>query len=98
MVYGADLNARTNDGQLPIDMGHRNNDEIEQAIHDEPRRRMDEAPGKRCSVASASAQRDDEEEEEEQSNKRPRLDEGAEKVAEEDEDSDPSSNEEGEDD
>ena len=48
MVYGADLNARTNDGRLPIDMGHRNTEEIRQAIRDEPRRQLDEAPGKRA--------------------------------------------------
>ena len=48
MSYGADLNARDNDGQLPIDMGYRNTEEIKQAIRDEPRRRMDEAPGKRA--------------------------------------------------
>ena len=46
MVYGADLNARTNDGQLPIDTT--DNEEIKHAIRDEPRRRLDEAPGKRA--------------------------------------------------
>ena len=48
MIYGADLNARDNNGQLPIDMGHLNNEEIKQAIRDEPRRRLNEAPGKRA--------------------------------------------------
>ena len=38
-VYGADLNARTTDGDLPIDVAYTN--EIEQAIRDEPRRRLD---------------------------------------------------------
>ena len=107
MSYGADLNARNNDGQLPIDMT--DNEEIKQAIRDEPRRRMDEAPGKRATeqdrhpvaATSASAQQEDDEQEK-QSNKRPRLDEEAVavgvkkeevKVAEEDEDSEPSDEE-----
>ena len=46
MVYGSDLNVRTNGGRLPIDMT--NTEEISQAIRDEPRRRLDEAPGKRA--------------------------------------------------
>ena len=101
MVYGADLNARDNDNQLPIDMAA--TEEIKQAIRDEPRRRMDEAPGKRATeqdrhpdaTASVFSQQE-EDEEEEQSNKRPSLDEGEEegKVAEEDEDSEPSDGEE----
>ena len=114
MSYGADLNARTNAGLLPIEIGWRNTEEIKQAIHDEPRRRMDEAPGKRATeqdrhpntATSASAQQQEgaeekeENEEQEQSNKRPRLDEGAvlgaeeTKVAEEDEDSEPSDEDE----
>ena len=110
MSYGADLNARTTAGRLPIDFN--SNEEIKQAIRDEPRRRMDEAPGKRATeqdrhpnaATSASAQQEEEEgedeKEEEQSNKR--LDEGAKegetKVAEEDEDSLPSSDEDEDDD
>ena len=39
MVYGADLNARTDGNSLPIDLAA--GEEIKQAIHDEPRRRMD---------------------------------------------------------
>ena len=39
MVYGADLNARTDGSYLPIELGA--NEEIRQAIRDEPRRRMD---------------------------------------------------------
>ena len=39
MVYGANLNARTNRGELPIDVAR--NEEMKQAICDEPRRRMD---------------------------------------------------------
>ena len=39
MIYGADLNATTNDGRLPIDIAR--NQEMKQAIRDEPRRRMD---------------------------------------------------------
>ena len=114
MSYGADLNARNDEDQMPIDIAA--DEEIEQAIREEPRRRMDEAPGKRATeqdrhpnaATSASAQQDDddddddeedEEKEEEPSSKRPRLNEGeAEEtnVAEEDEDSEPSSD--GEDD
>ena len=104
MSYGADLNARDKYGRLPNDVAR--TEEIKQAIRDEPRRRMDEAPGKRATeqdrhpnaATSASALQEDEAEEE-QSNKRPRLDEGAvvegeeTKVAEEDEDSEPSSDE-----
>ena len=106
MRYGADLNARTTfRNRLPIDCAR--TEEIKQAIRDEPRRRMDEAPGKRATeedrhpnaATSASAQHDDEEV---QNNKRPRLNdeevvaEGEEetKVAEEDEDSEPSDEEE----
>ena len=107
MVYGADLNARTNDGRLPIDIGGRNTEEIRQAIRDEPRRRMDEAPGKRATeqdrhpnaATAASAQQENEEDEEagvEPSSKKPCLDEGVTKedeVAEENEDSEPSDGE-----
>ena len=94
MVYGADLNARAADGRLPIDVAiAKVHEEIAQAIRDEPRRRMDEAPGKRAveedrhPVAATSASTEQEEESDEQSNKRPRLgevvaEEG--KVAEED--------------
>ena len=104
MSYGADLNARTSGGHLPIDTAR--TEEIKQAIRDEPRRRMDEAPGKRATEQDRhpnAAQKDEEKEEEsEQSNKRPRLEEGAvavatganePKTAEEDEDSEPSSDE-----
>ena len=103
MRYGADLNARDDSGKLPIEMP-RATEEIKQAIRDEPRRRMEEAPGKRATeqdrhpIAVTSAISQQEEVEEEQSNKRPRVDEGVEvevetKVAEEDEDSEPSSDE-----
>ena len=44
MVYGADL--ENEDEDLPIDVAA--NEEIRQALSDEPRRRMDEAPGKRA--------------------------------------------------
>ena len=105
MVYGADLNARDNDSQLPIDVAR--TEEIKQAIRDEPRRRMDEAPGKRATdqdrhpnaATSASAQQDNDgnEEDEEPSNKKSRLNEKAVteegKVAEEDENSEPSDEE-----
>ena len=39
MSYGADLNARTNRGQLPIDVAR--TEEMKQIIRDEPRRCMD---------------------------------------------------------
>ena len=107
MVYGADLYARTIDNDLPIDVTW--SEEIKQAIRDEPRRRMDEAPGKRATeqdrhpdaVASASAQQQDDNDREEHVNKKPRLDERAkavvgkvaEEVAEEDQDSEPSDDE-----
>ena len=106
MVYGADLNARSNNGHLPIDVA--DTEEIKQAIRDEPRRRMDDAPGKRATyqdrhpnaaTSAATLQEDNEGEEEEVEprNKKPRLNERAEaeegKVAEEDEDSEPSSDE-----
>ena len=99
MVYGADLNARDHRGHLPIDVTIV--EEIKQAIRDEPRRRMDEAPGKRATVhdrhcyataASASTQQENEEVEEvEQDNMQPAEDgEGA----DEDPDSELSSDEE----
>ena len=65
MRYGADLNARDNLGQLPINVA--STEEIKQAIRDEPRRRMDEAPGKRATeqdrhpnaATSASSQQEE---------------------------------------
>ena len=39
MSYGADLNVRNKDGQLPIDMAQ--SEEVKQAIRDEQIRRMD---------------------------------------------------------
>ena len=95
MSYGADLNARTNEGELPIDMELQNTEEIKQAIRDEPRRRMDDAPGKRATeqdrhpnaAASASAHQEgvEEVEDEEQRKNRPRLEEGAAVAVAEDE-------------
>ena len=105
MVYGADFNARDSGGRLPIGMPGCTKS-IKQAIRDEPRRRMDEAPGKRATeedrhpntASSASAQLEDEDDDEPNSTK-PRLDEKAEteegKVAAEDEDSEPSDEEDG---
>ena len=85
MVYGADLNARTDDGDLPIDVA--DTEEMKQAIRDEPRRRMDHGHKRATeqdrhpnAAASANAQQDDEEEqegEEVQSNKKPRLEQSA---------------------
>ena len=107
MSYGADLNARNNSGWLPIDMAH--TEEVKQAIRDEPRRRMDHGHKRATeqdrhpnAAASASALQE-EVVEEGQSNKRPRLNEEGvvtiaedeNKVAEEDEDSEPSDNEDG---
>ena len=101
MVYGADLNARTHDGRLQIDYAH--NEEMRQAIRDEPGRRLDEAPGKRCieqdrhphAATSASAEQEDDEGEE-QSNKQTAEGEAGEGVvADEDQDSEPSSDEDG---
>ena len=97
MAYGADLNARTNDGHLPIDDA--DDEEIRQAICDEP---MDEAPGKRATEQdrhpNVATQQDKQEEGEEPSSKRPRLEGGTVaddvlKVSEEDEDSEPSDEE-----
>ena len=108
MVYEADLNVKDDFGKLPIDIGGFINEEIKQAIRGEPRRRLDEAPGKRATEqdrhtiapASASAQQEEAVDAEEMGNKRQRLDGEAEaeegEVAEEDEDSEPSND--GEDD
>ena len=101
MVYGADLSARDISGRIPLDVA--SNEEVKQAIRDEPRRRMDHGY-KRATEQdrhpnTASAQQEEEGENENiQSNKRPRLGEGvaeaeAGKVAEEDEDSEPSDEE-----
>ena len=97
MVYGADLNAgTTDDGRLPIDVAA--NEDIRQAIRDEPERRWNQQPRKRCieqdrqpnSAASASVQQEGDEEE--QGNIRPK--EEGEVVADEDQDSESSSDEE----
>ena len=104
MVYGADLNVRNRFGRLPIDIAA--NEEIKQAIRDEPRRRMDHGHKRATeqdrhpnAAASATTQQEEEAGEGVQSNKKPRLDEGAEaeegKVAEEDDDSEPSDEEDG---
>ena len=104
MAYGADLNAKDNDGMLPIDMTY--TEEIRRAIREEPRRRMDHGHKRATeqdrhpnAAASVSAQQEEAVEVGmNQSNKRPRLDEETEaeegKVAEEDEDSEPSDEEE----
>ena len=93
MVYGADLNARNKTGDLPIDVAA--DEEISQAIRDEPRRRMDEAPGKRSSEHDQDFNADFVEQEEKQSSKRPaerrKSDDG--EVADEDQDSEPSDEE-----
>ena len=102
MSYGADLNVRTNRGELPIDVA--DTEKMRQAIRDEPRRRMDHGH-KRATEQNRHPNASGEQGEEEQSNKRPRFHEGGElaavaavaeeiKVAEEDEDSEPSDGEE----
>ena len=101
MAYGAGLNARNIWGKLPIEMGYRITEEIKQAIRDEPERRRDQQPRKRCieqdrhtnAAASASALQE-EDEAEELGQKQPaggELGEG--EVADEDQDSEPSNNE-----
>ena len=106
MSYGADLNARDNYGRLPIDMTPTEEirqairDEPRRRM-DHGHKRATEQDRHPNATTSASVQQEDVEErtEGEQSNKRPRLnDEGAVaavavekiKVAEEDEDSEPS--------
>ena len=94
MSYGADLlNAKTINGQLPIDLAR--TEEIKQAICDEPRRRMDHGH-KRATEQdrhpNASIEVTTEQQVDEHGNNRSRIDEGA--VAEEDEDSELSSDEE----
>ena len=109
MSYGADLNAKDIYGYLPIDVA--DNEEIRQAIRDEPRRRMDHGHKRATeqdrhpnTAASAFAQQDNDDEEEgkkERSIKNPLLDqaaieaeaEEAKILAEIDEDSEPSSDE-----
>ena len=103
MVYGADLNARTYVGQLPIDMDHHNNEKIKQAIRDEPRRRIDQAPSKRCidnnrqsSVFESTFTPQEDKEEEDQYRNPPADGEESNEgmIADEDQDSEPSSDEE----
>ena len=101
MSYGADLNAKTNEGLLPIDVA--DTEEIKQSIRDEPRRRMDHGHKRateqdRYPHAAASAleqQKDDVEVGE--NNEGRCLDKETEEakiLAEIDEDSEPSSDEE----
>ena len=98
MVYGADLDAGTKWGQLPVDIAA--NEEVKQAIRDEPRRRIDEAPGKRCTVddrlpdaALPASVQQKKEEAEEQSKLPAEVKDLDGKIAEEDEDSEPSDEE-----
>ena len=113
MSYGADLNARDNFDMLPIDVAKCNEkmkqairDEPRRRMdHGHKRATEQDRHPNACTSASAQEEDDEEdekEEEKEQSNKRPRLDQGAAeaeegKVAEEDEDSEPSSDEEADD-
>jgi ankyrin repeat protein len=104
MICGADLNVRSDLDKLPIDMVGRENEEMRQAILNEPQRRWDQQPRKRCfeeerqadtaTSASSNGEQDDE-----QGNEGPSLDEEIEakdeKIAEEDEDSEPSDEEDG---
>ena len=84
MVYGASLIAKDNFSQLPIDRAI--NEEMKQAIRDEPRRRLDH--GLKRATEHGPCKKEDEEEEE-QSKKQ-----SAEEVADEDQDSELSSDEE----
>ena len=81
-----DLNARTDEDHLPIDIAH--TEEMKQAIRDEPRRRMDHGHKRATeqdrhpnAATSASAQQEeehDQEEDEDQINKQTHVDdEGA---------------------
>ena len=99
MVYGAELNVRNRFGELPIDVA--STEEIKQAIRDEPRRRIDEAPGKRSTqqdqrpnAATTASTQQNENESEEKRDKQPAEGEAVEgEVADEDQDSEPSSDE-----
>ena len=95
MSYGSDLNVRSRYGQLPIDVAR--NEEIKQAIRDEPRRRMDHGY-KRATEQDHQPNAATGEEEEKEGNMRPNHNDGVAneegKVAEEDEDSEPSDDEE----
>ena len=103
MAYGADLNARTSflaHSLLPIEMD--TSEEIKQAIRDEPRRRMDHGhkrateQDRHPTAASSASAEQEEAEDDDQNNKKPRLDGGGAedgKVADEDQDSEPSSDE-----
>ena len=77
MVYGADLNARNNDGRLPIERAW--HEDMKQAIHDEPRRRMDHGHKRATeeyrypNVATSTSPHQEEAAEDETSNKKPRL-------------------------
>ena len=86
MVYGADLNARTDGNSLPIDLAA--NEEIRQAICDEPRRRLDHGYKR----ATEQDREEEEKEEKEEQELKPSAEEG--RVADEDQDSEASSDEE----
>ena len=102
MEYGADLNMRTkHSNRLPIDFA--DDEEIKQAIRDEPRRRMDHGHKRATeqerhpNAATSASTQQEVGDEEEQSYKKLRLEEGTiseeGKIAEEDEDSEPSDDE-----
>ena len=105
MSYGADLNVRDNYGYLPIDVAW--GEEMKQAIRDEPRRRMDHGykrateQDRNPNIASAQQEDDEEEGQKDLNNNGPRIDQGtadteeAKILAEINEDSEPSSDEEG---
>ena len=101
MTYGANLNAKNKSSKLPIDLAA--NEAIRMAIRDEPERRRDQQPRKRCieedqliANALASALQEDESVGELEK-KQPADGEGEEskesKVAEEDQESESSSDE-----
>ena len=90
MVYGADLNARDKDNRTPI--SYARTEEMKQAILNEPRRRMDEAPGKRATEQDQQPDAADSASAQLECNKH--SGEGVEgEVADEDQDSEPSSDE-----
>ena len=84
------MNARDYRGDLPIDIA--DTEDIKQALRGEPRRRVDDTPGKQATeqdrhpnaATSASAQQEDEGDDE-QSNRRPYCDEGGAVVVENEE-------------
>ena len=93
MIYGANLNLRTRHGNnLPID--HSRTLEMREAIHDEPRRRMDHGHKRATESEDMNATEGDDDQEGEPSNKRSGGEEEEDdEVADEDQDSEASDGE-----